>query len=299
MQDIQNDLPLAMAMAGLSSVAWYIGIEINVSLFILFKRKQGLYFWSCLIASWGVILQPIFMLLADFNVWKDAIPSIVMIYLTWFMMVVPQSWVLYSRLHLLMRATNTLQIIKYVLIFNSIVFAFPTMVIGTLAQATNVNPGLKSFNLKWDRIQLVVYFVQEISLSLLYIFQTYKYLKDIRPLQLRFWSLSSTTSNDEPPPKEQSPVLRHLIYVNIVIIVLDIILLGIQCADLFYLQAALKPCIYGLKLKAEFAILNRLIGILQRRQPFPQGEYVGSAPENAKPLDNMTLFRERAVRDGD
>ncbi|KAK8144085.1 hypothetical protein G3M48_006316 [Beauveria asiatica] len=261
MQDIQNDLPLAMAMAGLSSIAWYIGIEINVSLFILFKRKRGLYFWSCLIASWGVILQPIFMLLADFNVWKDAVPSLVMIYLTWFMMVVPQSWVLYSRLHLLMRATNTLQIIKYVLIFNSIVFALPTMVIGTLA--------------------------------------TYKYLKDIRPLQLHFWSLSSTASNHKPPPKERSPVLRHLIYVNILIIVLDIILLGIQCADLFYLQAALKPCIYGLKLKAEFAILNRLIGILQRRQPFSQGEYVESAPENVKPFDNTTLFRERGLRDGD
>ncbi|OAA36317.1 integral membrane protein [Beauveria brongniartii RCEF 3172] len=255
MQDIQNDLPLAMAMAGLSSIAWYIGIEINVSLFILFKRKRGLYFWSCLVASWGVILQPIFMLLADFHVWKDAVPSLVMIYLTWFMMVVPQSWVLYSRLHLLMRATNALQIIKYVLIFNSIVFALPTMVIGTLA--------------------------------------------DIRPLQLHFWSLSSTANNDEPPPKERSPVLRHLIYVNILIIVLDIILLGIQCADLFYLQAALKPCIYGLKLKAEFAILNRLIGILQRRQPLPQGEYDGSAPESAKPFDNPTLFRERAIRDGD
>ncbi|KAM3439711.1 hypothetical protein NHJ13734_003592 [Beauveria thailandica] len=299
MQDIQNDLPLAMAMAGLSSIAWYIGIEINVSLFILFKRKRGLYFWSCLIASWGVILQPIFMLLADFNVWKDAVPSLVMIYLTWFMMVVPQSWVLYSRLHLLMRATNTLQIIKYVLVFNSIVFALPTMVIGTLAQATNVNPTLKTFNLKWDRVQLVIYFVQEISLSLLYIFQTYKYLKDIRPLQLHFWSLSSTASNHKPPPKERSPVLRHLIYVNILIIVLDIILLGIQCADLFYLQAALKPCIYGLKLKAEFAILNRLIGILQRRQPFSQGEYVESAPENVKPFDNTTLFRERGLRDGD
>ncbi|KAM3514527.1 hypothetical protein MY11210_001870 [Beauveria gryllotalpidicola] len=298
MQDIQNDLPMAMAIAGLSSISVYIGIEINVSLFLLFKRKRGLYFWSCLIASWGVILQPIFMLLADFDVWKDAIPSLVMIYLTWFMMVVPQSWVLYSRLHLLMRATNTLRIIKYVLIFNSIVFALPTMVIGTLAQATNVNPALESFNLKWDRTQLIIYFVQEISLSLLYIFQTYKYLKDIGPLQLHFGSFSSSASKDEPPPKERSPVLRHLIHVNILIIVLDIILLGIQCANLFYLQAALKPFIYGLKLKAEFAILNRLIGILQRRQPIPQGAYVGSAPENAKPFDNTTLFRERAVRDG-
>ncbi len=138
MPDIQKDLPMAMAMAGLAAVSWYIGIEINISLFLLFKRRHGLYFWSCAIASWGVILQPLFMLLADFDVWKDLIPSLVMIYLTWFIMVVPQSWVLYSRLHLLMRTTQTLQRIKWVLIFNSIVFSIPTMIIGTLAVSRDI-----------------------------------------------------------------------------------------------------------------------------------------------------------------
>lgn len=122
-----------MAMAGLAAISWYIGIEINISLFLLLKRRHGLYFWSCALASWGVILQPLFMILADFDVWKDPVPSLVMIYITWFIMVVPQSWVLYSRLHLLMRDTKTLQIIKYVLIFNSVVFSIPTMIIGTLA----------------------------------------------------------------------------------------------------------------------------------------------------------------------
>lgn len=133
MQDIQKDLPMAMAMAGLAAISWYIGVEINISLFLLFKRRHGLYFWSCALASWGVILQPLFMILADFDVWKDPVPSLVMIYITWFIMVIPQSWVLYSRLHLLMRDTKTLQIIKYVLIFNSVVFSIPTMIIGTLA----------------------------------------------------------------------------------------------------------------------------------------------------------------------
>lgn len=128
---------MAMTMAGLAAISWYIGIEINMSLFLLFKRRRGLYFWSCAIASWGVILQPLFMLLADFDIWKDPVPSLVMIYITWFIMVIPQSWVLYSRLHLLMRTTKTLERIKYVLIFNSVVFSIPTMVIGTLAVSRN------------------------------------------------------------------------------------------------------------------------------------------------------------------
>ncbi|KAJ6784065.1 hypothetical protein PWT90_00352 [Aphanocladium album] len=296
MQDIQKDLPMAMTMAGLAAISWYIGVEINMSLFLLFKRRRGLYFWSCALASWGVILQPLFMLLADFDVWKDPVPSLVMIYITWFIMVIPQSWVLYSRLHLLMRTTKTLQRIKYVLIFNSIVFSIPTMVIGTLAQATNVNPALPSFNLKWDRIQLVIYFAQETALSMLYIFQTYKHLKAILPLQQRFWSLSSSSTTSQS--KEQFSVLRHLAYVNILIIALDITLLGIQCADLFYLQASLKPCIYGIKLKIEFAILNRLIRILQRQQPSRQGAYLGSDRESMNQLGSRGLHYEEEDKHG-
>lgn len=128
-----QDLPMSMMFAAFTGISWYIGIEINISLFLLFKHRRGLYFWSCALTSWGVILQPLFMILADYNIWKDKIPAIVIIYLTWLIMVVPQSWVLYSRLHLLINTTKTLSRIKLVLIFTSIVFSIPTIVIGTLA----------------------------------------------------------------------------------------------------------------------------------------------------------------------
>ncbi|ATY67499.1 integral membrane protein [Cordyceps militaris CM01] len=265
MDDIKQDLPTSMIMAAFIGIAWYIGVEINASLFLLFKRRRGLYFWACALTSWGVILQPIFIILADFAVWKDPVPSITMIYLTWFIMVVPQSWVLYSRLHLLMHTDSVLQTIKYILIFNSIVFSIPTMVIGTVAQATNINPHLASFNLVWDRVQLVVYFVQETALSILYIFQTRKYLKGRAPLRQRPWSNAPATAHPAPrQTSHESAVLWQLIWANTVIIALDITLLGIQCADLFHLQGAFKPCVYGVKLKLEFVILNRLINTVRQ-----------------------------------
>lgn len=133
MDDVRKDLPMSMVIAAFTGISWYIGVEINISLFLLFKRRRCLYFWSCALSSWGVILQPVFIILADFGVWTDLVPSIVMIYLTWFIMVVPQSWVLYSRLHLLVRNTAILRAIKYILIFNSIMFSVPTVVIGTIA----------------------------------------------------------------------------------------------------------------------------------------------------------------------
>jgi hypothetical protein len=124
---------MSMTMAAFTGVSWCLGVEINMSLFMVFKRWRGLYFWSCALASLGVILQPLFIILADFRVWTDLVPSIVMIYLTWLIMVVPQSWVLYSRLHLLMSSAKTLRRIKWILIFTSVGFSVPTIVLGTVA----------------------------------------------------------------------------------------------------------------------------------------------------------------------
>lgn len=117
----------------------------------------------------------------------------------------------------------------------------------------------------WDRVQLIIFFIQETVLSILYIFQTQIYLRKRSPLL-------ETTSNTHSPfrsngqtqvnPHYQKSVLWQLIYANALIIVLDITLLGIQCAHMFNLQGAFKPCVYGIKLKVEFVILNRLINMI-------------------------------------
>lgn len=274
---------MSMTMAAFTGVSWYIGAEINVSLFVLFKRRRGLYFWACFLGSWGVILQSLFIILADFRVWTDLVGSITMIYLTWLIMVIPQSWVLYSRLDLIVQDRRLLYWLRIVLIFNSIVFSIPTIVIGILAvspnmrfffslnlvlmqraqQATTVNPTLRSKNIIWDRVQLTVYFVQETVLSLLYIYETRKYVR------LKTFLSNPRPSDDAATDTStaKNRVLWHLIFANLLIIALDIALLGIQYGGdhLFYLQGAFKPCVYGIKLKLEFLVLNRLIDIVRSR----------------------------------
>ncbi|KAI1338917.1 integral membrane protein [Xylariaceae sp. FL0016] len=255
--DIKKDLPMSMTMAAFAGISWYIGAEINTSLFLLFKRRRGLYFWSCALSSWGVILQPLFIILADFSVWKDLRGAITMVLFTWALMVVPHSWVLYSRLHLLMHESERLKWIMAVLIFTSVVFTVPTVVIGILAQLTPAHKGL--YNI-WDRIQLTVFFVQETLLSALYIYQTRKHLRSTTLLVKSSQFLDSSDRSET----ESKSVLHHLIYTNILVIILDIALLGIQYADQFYLQGAFKPCVYGVKLKLEFVILNRLVKSVRR-----------------------------------
>ncbi|KAK3994317.1 hypothetical protein QBC44DRAFT_236535 [Cladorrhinum sp. PSN332] len=266
--DLKKDLPMSMTIAAFSGISWYIGAEINTSLFILFKRRTGLYFWSCALASWGIILQPLFIVLADFQLWTNLLGAIICIYLTWLIMVVPQSWLLYSRLHLIVHNDVLLKWLRAVLIFNSVVFSVPTIILGTIAQATTINPALFRINLAWDRVQLTVFFVQETALSLLYIWQARKYLRNSSLLSQPYLSETNPNDSSASPPKaspETKQVLNHLVLSNILVIALDIALLGVQYADLFYLQGAFKPCVYGVKLKVEFAILNRLLEMVKRR----------------------------------
>jgi hypothetical protein len=127
-------------------------------------------------------------------------------------------------------------------------------------------------------VQLTVYFVQETALSLLYIWHARKLLRNsslfsrthVYPVStLGLPSTTTTTTTRTRFAPETRQVLRHLVLANIIVIVLDAALLGVQCANLFYLQGAFKPCVYGVKLKVEFAILNRLIGVIRRRKARP------------------------------
>ncbi|KAL3463509.1 hypothetical protein BJX64DRAFT_276399 [Aspergillus heterothallicus] len=252
---LDHPLSVSMMIAAFTGISWYVGAEINISLFLVFKRRgRGLYFWSCAFVSWGVVLQPLFIILADFHVWKEnqIVPAILLIYLTWMIMVVPQSWVLYSRLHLIMSNATVLQVIKWILVFNSFVFSIPTMVIGTMSQTTNVNPNLPRANLLWGRAELAVFFIQETALSMIYIIKIKTYLRDRSPLH------QLTNNNPDNLVEKETSILRQLVWVNVLIIALDIALLAIHGAGLFHLQGAMKPCVYGIKLKVEFVILNRL-----------------------------------------
>ncbi|OTB00532.1 hypothetical protein M426DRAFT_33195, partial [Hypoxylon sp. CI-4A] len=255
MNVVEENVSVALAMAAFAGVSWYIGIEIGLSLFFMFKRRRGLYFWSCALGIWGVILQTLFIILADFGIWTNMKGSITMIYLSWAIMVIPQSWILYSRLHLITQQRSILNWVRAILTFDSIILGVTTIPLGILTQT--VEPSLYPINNVWDRLQTTAFFVQETTLSVLYIWQTRRYLHDLGPLLQR--SRSSSSNDTTAKIEKKRGMLNQLIHINILIICLDITLLGIQNGNLFYLAGAFKPAVYGVKLKLEFVILNRLV----------------------------------------
>lgn len=44
-------------LAAGTAVAWVYAVEINIVVFLTFKQHNGLYFWSLLISSWGIVLH--------------------------------------------------------------------------------------------------------------------------------------------------------------------------------------------------------------------------------------------------
>ncbi|KAF2179290.1 hypothetical protein K469DRAFT_716548 [Zopfia rhizophila CBS 207.26] len=293
--ELKKDLPVAMTMAAFIGISWYICVELNIRLFLTFRRRWGLYFWSCLLCSWGVMIQPLCMILADFGILRNLWVAFVLIYLSWWIMVVPQSLVLYSRLHLVMNDPRRLRWVLYMIIFTTIFISIPTMVLGTIAQGSQ-SPTIVPVNLIWDRIQVSIFFLQETLISLLYIFMTRSHLL-------------STSIFDHNDDKSVREVMRHLIYTNLLVVFLDISLLGMSYSPFFYVQAAYKPCVYGVKLRVEFAILNRLIASVQRSShlSFSKGHSYSQRSgwkkswRSAKPDDDVRLetFSRRGRRSDD
>lgn len=126
-------LPTAMTAAAFVGIAWYLCAELNVRLLVLSTRRS-LYFWACLLCSWGIIIHMLFILLDDFKLWASY-GAIVIIHLTWFTFVVSQSIVLYSRLNLVLPIAKekVSNYILYMIITTSVCFGLSTVILGLCA----------------------------------------------------------------------------------------------------------------------------------------------------------------------
>jgi hypothetical protein len=97
-----------------------------------------------------------------------------------------------------------------------------------------------------EKIQVTGFCIQEFIISGLYVYATKQILKPGEAFQ----------------KKRFRQVMKHLIYVNILVIFMDVTLLCFEYADLYDIQITYKGTVYSIKLRLEFAILNQLRSIL-------------------------------------
>ncbi|RGP76992.1 hypothetical protein FLONG3_4930 [Fusarium longipes] len=225
------------------SISLYNVIELTFIIFGTFKRHSGLYFWSFLIATWGIFVYCAGFLIKYYA--SDAVGYVAatLISFGWVAMVSGQSLVLWSRLHLVLRNRFRLRCVLYMIIVNGVLMhgTVIPMIYGSFSANTAMWEQPYSI---MEKIQVSIFFVQEIIISGCYISETVKLMK-----------LERTMGNKRGSRR----LMNHLIYVNILIILLDVTILGLEYADQYQYQTSYKAFVYSTKLKLEFTILNRLV----------------------------------------
>jgi hypothetical protein len=243
-KDSADTLTTSLTITCFIAISFYNVAELIYIIFATFKKRGGLYFWSFLVSTCGIALYGVGFLMKDLNLSSQSILYVTLIVIGWPAMVTGQSIVLYSRLHLVLRNPARLRLVLIMIIFNAIICHIPIIVMVYGANLNNPTPFLLPYSI-YEKVQVTIFFLQESIISSLYIGQTVKFLRPEGNIR----------------GKSSREVLTHLMYVNAIIVFLDLTILGLEYSGLYDIQTAYKGLVYSVKLKLEFSILNRLVDL--------------------------------------
>lgn len=276
-----NSLAVQVIIAFFLGLSIYNVLELQVLIFGTFSRFRGLYFWSLVISGWGIIPYSVGFILKYFSVLTGGAKwfSIFLLSIGWYPMVTGQAVVLWSRLHLIVtgeKGDKILKWTKWMIIVNAIVLHIPTTVLTVGSNSdTDTETFVRGYNVM-EKVQMCGFFLQEIILSSIYIAETIRILR---------------TSVQENTKR----LMYQLMAINILIIIMDLGLLGLECASLYILETTTKPVFYSIKLKLEFAILGKLVHFVgqggnRTSGTFTADEKRGSSATKGRPEQDISDF---------
>ncbi|KAI2788228.1 hypothetical protein POX_e06241 [Penicillium oxalicum] len=245
---------LQMILITFIGLSCYNIAELLILVLSTFRRWRGLYFWSLLTSGClGVIPYSIGFLMKFFTP-TDSIMSVTLLTIGWWTMVTGQSVVLYSRLHLVLRDEKILRRVLYLIVMNFFILHIPTTILtyGANIVRSGDRSWIDGYNIM-EKIQLTGFTIQESLLGTLYVVEAVKLLRLGADVTAR--------------PHARS-IMYQLIGINGAIITMDLLLLALEYANFYAVQITLKGFVYSVKLKLEFAVLGRLVDLIQgSRQP--------------------------------
>ncbi|KAG8158379.1 hypothetical protein KVR01_011501 [Diaporthe batatas] len=228
------------------AVAFYNVVELNVIIYSSFPRRTGLYFWSFVVATWGIAVYSVGFLTKDLSFIRNGFIYGSLIIVGWVCMVTGQSMVLFSRMHLLVRDKRILRTTLACIIINAIISHVPTSVMLYGSNSRHPHRWVEPYAIM-ERIHVTLFFLQEFGISAIYVIATMRLLRN------KSWPSSPKAS------ATGRRFLTHLIQINVMVVVLDITILALEYAGLYVIQTAYKGMVYSIKLKLEFSILNSLV----------------------------------------
>jgi len=163
--------------------------------------------------------------------------------LGWVGMVSGFSIVGYSRLNILVNSRRILRLVLAMIIIDGVCLHITTIVI-QFGYASQAFPRNRSSRIAAadtiERLQAIWFTVQQLVISCLYVKAAWDHLQDrLQPRKIMIW----------------------LITVQILVLILDIVVVVLECAGYFVVKMIIHSFIYSIKLELEFAILNQLVAI--------------------------------------
>ena len=231
-------------ISAFSALALWLSIELLVQLYFTFKRCKGLYYWSCLLTTCGIILQVI-----GFSMLQMFAPNCPRVLYTligtvgWNINDCGFSVVLYSRLHLTGCGPRLLRRLLILIVLTAIVFHTPITVCAFGLATSSWKQWVKPRQAA-ERIQQIVFSLQETALSSIYIWNTARFLGDGNEMRTRH-------------------TIALLVITQLFVIGCDAALATMNFVDLYTLRCMTHPFVYALKLKIEFIVLNQLRGLVK------------------------------------
>jgi hypothetical protein len=175
------------------------------------------------------------------------------------------SWlVLYFRLNLILSNRKFLRVILITILGNAVVFQLPDMVITYISGHANpaIIQKIEDIFPKFD----IIFTVQEVFLSSLYIFVLVQFL----------------TQGGTSVSQDMITTFCFLILAEVAIFILNIVLNILLYLQIYLARRMLLGLFYAIQLKIEFIDLNRLVVFAQRRQA-----YSGSNVEELQARNTM------------
>ena len=229
-----------------STLALYNAFELLALIITTFKRRKSLYFWSILLASFGVIPYSVGWTLIHFEP-TIAYVGMIIDSIGWVLVVSGQAVVLYSRLHLVLHNANVLRAVLWLIICNGVIWhtSITVLLFGSTYSPRQNRSGFNTVYNAMEKVQMTFFCLQEFIISGLYIWATVDILRTAFGNKRRFiWQLFS---------------------INVLIMIMDVALLAVEYKNYFVWEQGLKVVIYSIKLKLEFAVLSELVKFVQHR----------------------------------
>jgi hypothetical protein len=231
-------------------------VELTLQVFFTFKRYKSLYFWSILVCTWGVSFHVLGLILKLFNEGNWIISSI-LFKIGWVGNVTGFSFVLYSRLNLVIRNRKILRAVLIMIIVDAFLLHTPIIIFDFGISSPHPDIWFMPMYVM-EKIQVTWFSVQETIISLLYIYNTRDFLKDTYTHQTH-------------------RVMQLLITAQVLAVLFDVALVTVDWNNMFTLKVTIHPFVYAVKLKMEFVVLNQLLalikhGVAPRTFPAPDEE---------------------------